>query len=110
MMNIQKMMQQAKAMQDKMQVMQEQLALQTVTGESGGGLVKVVMSCKGECQSINIDHSLLLPEEKEVTEDLIKAALNNAKAKADAKLAEETQKMMQDLGLPPGALGGGLPF
>ncbi len=110
MMNIQKMMQQAKAMQDKMQVMQEQLANQTVDGESGGGLVKVVMSCKGECKSIHIDHSLLLPEEKEVTEDLIKAALNNAKAKADARLADETQKMMKDLGLPPGALGGGLPF
>lgn len=111
MMNIQKMMQQAKAMQDKMQTMQEELAGQEVTGESGGGLVKLTMTCKGECRSLSIDPSLLAPEEKEVTEDLIKAALNNAKGKADARLAEETQKMMADLGLPPGALGGGgLPF
>lgn len=109
-MNIQKMMQQAKAMQDKMQVMQEELAGQEVSGEAGGGMVKVTITCKGECRSIAIDPSLLTPEEKEVTEDLIKAALNNAKGKADARLAEETQKMMADLGLPPGALGGGLPF
>ena len=110
MFNIQKMMQQAKAMQEKMQVMQEELSHIEVTGESGGGLVKVVMTCKGECRSISIDYAQLLPEEKEVTEDLIKAAINNAKAKADAKLAEETQKMMNDLGLPPGAMNGGLPF
>lgn len=48
--------------------------------------------------------------EKEVLEDLIKAALNDVKSKADQKLAEETQKMMADLGLPAGAAGGGLPF
>lgn len=110
MMNIQKMMQQAKAMQDKMQSLQEDLAKQEVTGESGGGLVRVTITCKGECRAISIDPSLLVAEEKEVTEDLVKAALNNAKGKADSRLAEETQKMMADLGLPPGALGGGLPF
>lgn len=110
MMNIQKMMQQAKAMQDKMQVMQEQLANQTVDGEAGGGMVKVTITCKGECKSITIDPSLMAADEKEVLEDLIKAALNNAKAKADGKLADETQKMMKDLGIPAGALGGGLPF
>ncbi len=109
-MNIQKMMQQAKAMQDKMQVMQEQLANQTVDGEAGGGMVKVTITCKGECKSITIDPSLMAADEKEVLEDLIKAALNNAKAKADGKLADETQKMMKDLGIPAGALGGGLPF
>ena len=110
MMNIQKMMQQAKAMQDKMQVMQEQLANQTVDGEAGGGMVKVTITCKGECKSITIDPSLMAADVKEVLEDLIKAALNNAKAKADGKLADETQKMMKDLGIPAGALGGGLPF
>ncbi len=110
MMNIQKMMQQAKAMQDKMQVMQEQLANQTVDGEAGGGMVKVTITCKGECKSITIDPSLMAADEKEVLEDLIKAALNNAKSKADGKLADETQKMMKDLGIPAGALGGGLPF
>lgn len=109
MMNIQKMMKQAKDMQDKMQVMQEQLAQQEVSGESGGGMVKVTMTCKGEVRTISIDPSLLTPGEKEVIEDLIKAALNNAKSRADDRLAEETQKMMADLGLPPGAMGG-LPF
>lgn len=110
-MNIAKMMQQAKAMQEKMQVMQEQLANVTVEGASGGGLVKITMTCKGQCTALEIDPSILVASEKEVTEDLIKAAINDAKGKAESKMAEETQKMMADLGLPAGALGGGgLPF
>jgi DNA-binding YbaB/EbfC family protein len=110
-MNIAKMMQQAKAMQEKMQAMQEKMEGLTVEGVSGGSLVKVVTTCKGVCVSISIDPSLMKPEEKEILEDLIKAALNDAKGKADQKVAEDTQKMMADMGLPPGALGGGgLPF
>lgn len=108
-MNIAKMMQQAKAMQDKMQVMQEQMGKTTVEGISGAGLVKVVMTCKGQCQSIMIDPSLVKIEEKEVMEDLLMAAINDAKGKADSKMAEETQKMMNDLGLPAG-MAGNLPF
>ena len=108
-MDIQGMMQKAKAMQDKMQDMQEQLADQEVEGASGGGLVSVIMTCKGEARGISIDESLLKVEEKEVVEDLVKAALNDAKSKADQKLADETQKMMSDLGLPPG-MAGNLPF
>lgn len=111
-MNIAKMMQQAKAMQEKMALMQEKMGLTTVEGSSGGGMVKITMTCKGQCQSITLDPSILVASEKDMTEDLIKAAINDAKAKADAKMAEETQKMMSELGLPPGALGanGGLPF
>lgn len=105
MMNIQKMMQQAKQMQDKMQVMQEKLAEVDVEGQSGGGLVSVVVSCKGETRSISIDNSLMVADEKEMLEDMIKAALNDAKSKADEKLAEETQKMMSEMGLPPSAAG-----
>ncbi|MCI5061039.1 MAG: YbaB/EbfC family nucleoid-associated protein [Alphaproteobacteria bacterium] len=101
-MDIQQMMQQAKVMQDKMQVMQEELGQVIVEGTAGGGVVKASMSCKGECQSISIDDSMMDLNEKEVLEDLIKAALNDAKAKADQKLAEETQKMMQEMGLPAG--------
>jgi DNA-binding YbaB/EbfC family protein len=108
-MNIQKMMQQAKDMQDKMQVMQEKLGDIDVEGSSGGGMVKVTMSCKGEARRIDIDPSLLKAEEKEVLEDLIKAALNDAKSKADNKLSEETQKMMEEMGLPAG-MAGSLPF
>ncbi|MBN8520438.1 MAG: YbaB/EbfC family nucleoid-associated protein [Alphaproteobacteria bacterium] len=106
-MNIQKMMQQAKAMQDKMQVMQEKLGGMTVEGTSGGGMVKITMTCKGECRALVIDPSILKPEEKDIAEDLIKAAINDAKAKADAKLADETQKMMSEMGLPAGVQ---LPF
>lgn len=110
-MNIMKMMGQAKAMQEKMQVMQERMGQETVDGASGGGLVKVTMTCKGQCQSINLDPSIVVASDKEVLEDLLKAAINDAKAKADAKMADETQKMMSDLGLPAGMMGnGGLPF
>lgn len=110
-MNIAKMMQQAKAMQGKMQEMQEKMGLESVSGASGGGLVKVTMTCKGQCQGIELDPSIIKADEKDMLEDLLKAAINDAKSKADSKMAEETQKMMSDLGLPPGALGnGGLPF
>lgn len=101
-MNIQKMMQQAKEMQDKMAEMQEKLGDIEVEGQSGGGLVKVRMTCKGDVRALDLDPSILVASEKEVTEDLIKAAMNDAKAKADQKLADETQKMMGDLGLPAG--------
>lgn len=101
-MNIQKMMQQAKDMQTKMAEMQEKLGDIIVEGSAAGGLVTVSMTCKGEMKSINIDPSILNPDEKEIAEDLIKAALNDAKSKADQTMADETQKMMGDMGLPAG--------
>ncbi len=101
-MNIQKMMQQAQVMQDKMQEMQEKLGEIEVEGVSGGGMVKVVMTCKGDVRSIVIDPSIVDADEKEVLEDLIKAALNDAKAKGDQTMADETQKVMGDMGLPAG--------
>jgi len=100
-MNIAKMMQQAKVMQDKMQEMQEELGQIEVHGEAGGGLVKVTMTCKGELRGLDIDPSILVASEKEIVEDLIKAAIHDAKAKADQK------KMMGDMGLPEGVQ---LPF
>jgi hypothetical protein len=108
-MDIQKMMQQAKVMQDKMQAMQEKLGEVEVEGTAGGGMVNVTATCKGEVRGIKIDDSMMDPKEKEVLEDLIKAALNDAKAKADLTLAEETKSMMEEMGLPAGAAGG-LPF
>jgi len=101
-MNIQEMMKQAKVMQEKMATMQESLANVEVTGASGGGVVEATMTCKGEMRGIKIDDSLMDLNEKEVLEDLIKAAINDAKAKADQKLADETQKMMSEMGLPAG--------
>ncbi len=105
-MNIMKMMQQAKAMQEKMQVMDAEFANVMVEGVAGGGLVKTVMSCKGYCRSVTLDPTLL-KEDKEIIEDMIMAAVNDAKAKGDQRVAEDTQKMMSDLGLPAGAK---LPF
>ena len=101
-MNIAKMMQQAKEMQGKMEEMQAKMGDVEVQGESGGGLVKVTMTCKGELRSLDIDPSILVASEKEIVEDLIKAAINDAKAKADEKMADETSSMMGDMGLPAG--------
>ncbi len=111
-MNIAKMMQQAKAMQTKMQDMQERMGHVNVEGTSGGGAVRVTMTCKGQCKGVALDASVVKAEDKEMLEDLLMAAINDAKAKGDDKMAEETQKMMADMGLPPNALGGGggLPF
>jgi DNA-binding YbaB/EbfC family protein len=102
MMNIQKMMKQAQDMQGKMQEVQERVGGMSAEGSSGGGLVKVVMSCKGMVQSLNVDSSLIKEDEAEIMEDLIVAALNDARVKSDTIMAEETQKAMQEMGLPPG--------
>lgn len=104
-MDMQKMMQQAQEMQEKMQEMQNKLGEIEVQGTAGGGMVTVTCSCKGECKKVSIEPEAL--QEKEMLEDLIAAAYNDAKAKADAKMAEETQSMMQDMGLPAGVQ---LPF
>ncbi len=111
MFNMQQMMQKAQGMQKKMAALQEELAGVEVQGSSGGGLVQIVMTCKGQMRSLTIDPSLIVASEKEMLEDMVKAACNDARANADKKMAEETQKAMADMGLPPGMLGsGGLPF
>ncbi len=99
-MNIQKMMQQAQMMQQKMQELQEQLAEVEVTGVSGGGMVSLVMTCKGDVRKVSIDPSLVNPGDIETLEDLVAAAVNNARLKADETIASETQRMMSDMGLP----------
>lgn len=101
-MNIQEMMKQAKVMQDKMTEMQAVLAEQEVVGTSGGGMVSATMTCKGEVRKLDIAPDIINPADKETLEDLVMAALNMARANADQKMAEETQKMMGDLGLPAG--------
>ena len=105
-MDIQKMMQQAQDVQFKLQELQEKMKDVNVEAEAGGGLVKVVLSCAGVIQSLNIHESLLVADEKETTEDLIIAAMNNAGEARDRKVQEETQAMMKGLGLPEGAAGG----
>ena len=106
-MNIAKMMKQVNEMQGKMADMQNRLGDVEVSGQSGGGLVAVTMNGKGEMRKINIDPKLIDPSEKEMLEDMIVAAANDAKAKAEAHVAGETEKMMGGLQLPPGVK---LPF
>ena len=96
------MMKKVQEMQAKMQEMQKELENKTVEAESGGGMVKVTMNGKQVVQSINIDPSLLSEDEKEVLEDLIKAALNQAKEKVEEMSAEEMKKLTGGLPLPPG--------
>jgi DNA-binding YbaB/EbfC family protein len=99
-MDMMKMMAQAKEMQTKMQDMQAKLAEQEVTGQSGGGMVTVTTTCKGEMKSIKIAPEAMDSSDLEMLEDLIKAACNDAKTKADEKMAEETKAMMGGMGLP----------
>lgn len=86
MLNMQTIMKQAQAMQKKMEECQEKMALEEVEGASGGGMVKVVMNGKFEMKKINIDKSLLVADEVDILEDLIVAACNDAKKKADDKM------------------------
>ena len=100
--NLGQMMKQAQQMQAKMAEMQERLGQMEIEGAAGGGLVRATVSGKGEIKKLKIEPSLVDPKEVEVLEDLIVAALNDAKGKVEAKVAEETQKLMGGLKLPPG--------
>ena len=88
--------------QTELQKAQDNLDHVEVEGASGGGLVKIRASAKGRIIAISIDDSLIKVEEKPMLEDLIAAALNDARSKADAAAAEEMQKMSSGLPLPPG--------
>ncbi len=100
--NLGDMMKKAQEMQAKMADMQVKLEAVEITGASGGGLVTVTLSGKGEVRGIKIDPSLAGPDEVEVLEDLIAAGFNDAKTKLDARLAEEMAKITGGLQLPPG--------
>jgi hypothetical protein len=100
--NLGQMMKQAQEMQAKMAELQEQLARTEVTGAAGGGMVQVTLNGKGEMRAVTIDPALADPNEVEVLEDLIVAATNDAKAKAEAKVAEKMRELTGGLSLPPG--------
>lgn len=91
-MNIQKMMKQAQQMQAKMQTMQSELEQMEFEGSAANGAVKIVLSGKGAMKSISLDESVIDPEDKEMLEDLITAAFNDAKQKLD----ETSGGMMSD--------------
>jgi DNA-binding YbaB/EbfC family protein len=92
----------AKNVQDEMQKAQASLDSIEVEGVSGGGLVKIKATAKGRIVGVSIDDSLLNPAEKQMLEDLIAAALNDARAKADTASNAEMGKMTAGLPLPPG--------
>lgn len=101
------MMKQAKALQEKMQSLQAEIAALEATGTSGAGLVTVIVDGKGGLKHIKIDPSLAKPDEIEILEDLIVAAANDARGKAEAMAAEKMKTLTAGLGLPPGL---SLPF
>ena len=94
-------MKQAQQMQDNMRKMQEQLATVEVEGQAGAGLVKVVMTCKHDVKRIAIDPSLLA-DDKDMLEDLVAAAVNDAVRKVEATVQEKMAGFTSGLGLPPG--------
>lgn len=95
-----KMMKAAQDMQTKMADMQDDLANLTVVGESGAGLVKATCSARGELKSLDIDPSIFDPNEKEVVEDLILAAIKDAQSRAATKAQEEMGRLTESMGLP----------
>jgi hypothetical protein len=96
------MMKQAAQLQSKMQAMQEELERVEVEGNSGGGLVAVRMNAKMEVKAVKIDPSLIKADEREILEDLLVTAHNDAKRKAEAIAQEKMQSLAGGLGLPPG--------
>lgn len=95
-----KMMKAAQEMQTKMTALQEELHTMMVVGESGAGLVKATATAKGELTALEIDPSIFNPEEKEVVEDLILAAVKDAQSKASDRAQEEMRKLTESMGLP----------
>ena len=102
MVNLGNMMKQAQQLQKKMAEAQDKLNDIEVEGTSGGGLVKVISTAKGTFKRISIDESLLKNDEKEILEDLVIAAINDAKQKGEIAAQEEMKSLTGGLSLPPG--------
>ncbi len=95
------LMKQAQQMQDNLKKAQEELALVEVEGQSGDGLVKVLMTCKNDVKRVTIDPSLLA-DDKDMLEDLVAAAFNDAVRRAEATSAEKMGKLTAGMPMPPG--------
>ena len=99
--NIGQLMKQAQMMQENMRLMQESLGSMEVEGLAGAGMVKVQMTCKHEVKRVSIDPSLVR-DDREMLEDLLTAAFNDAARKVEATISEKMAGMTAGLGLPPG--------
>jgi DNA-binding YbaB/EbfC family protein len=97
-----KIMKQAQEMQSRMAEVQDRLDEIEVTGEAGAGLVRVTASAKGTVKRLSVDPSLFVPEEREVVEDLIVAAIKDAQDRAMEAAQAEMGKLTEGLALPPG--------
>ena len=95
------LMKQAQQMQENMKKLQDELATVEVEGQSGAGMVKVTMTCRHDVKRVSIDPSLLA-DDKEMLEDLVAAAVNDAARKAEAAVQEKMGALAGGLGLPPG--------
>ena len=100
--NLSQIMKQAKAMQEKMQEAQKKIEESEVEGASGGGAVKVIINGKYLVKKIQIDPSLINKDEKEVLEDLIIAAINDANKKVSENMSQQLGSLSGGMGLPPG--------
>jgi DNA-binding YbaB/EbfC family protein len=100
--NLGNMLKQAQQMQAKMQEMQAELEAREVQGAAGGGMVTLTLNGKSELKSIRIDPALMKEDEREVLEDLIKAAHADAKQRVEREMAEQMQKLTAGMPLPPG--------
>ena len=98
--NIAQMMQKAQEMKTKMAEMQQKVMSMDIPGEAGAGMVNVVMNGKGELRSIKIEPGIVNADEVELLEDLVMAAVNDGRKKAETIVAEETARIMQEMGLP----------
>lgn len=99
--NLGNMMKQAQMMQENMRKMQENLANIEVEGQSGAGMVKVTMTCRHDVKRVSIDNSLI-GDDKEMLEDLVAAAFNDAVRKVETTTQEKMSALTSGMGLPPG--------
>lgn len=105
--NLNDLMKQAQAVQESMQKAQEQLANIEVLGEAGGGMVKVTLNGRHEAKRVQIEPTVLAGEDREMLEDLLAAAFNDANRKLEAQVQEKMASLMSGVQLPPGVK---LPF
>src|SRR5947199_5124077 len=102
--NLPGMLAKAREMQDKMKSMQEELARKQVSADAGGGMVTAIVNGRLELVKVRIDKSKIDPNDTEMLEDLIVAAVSAAQNKAAQMMKDEMSKMASDIGLPPGML------
>ncbi len=96
------LMKQAGAMQARLQEAQEKIAALEIEGQAGGGMVKIILNGKGYCKGVSIERALINADEGEVLEDLVAAAINDAKSKLEVEAAQQMRTLTAGIPMPPG--------